>query len=144
MPTAVAHFASLRAELIVVEAPSVPIWDGGRQTGTKPGKLHVFRDHHCTVEGQKSIDYMRVRMKAPDGPEVWEMDGASDVPTTISLLSEMALAPLERVREILANEDAGPARPEVIATARAILDRSGLSEQGPGAQRAKPRHEVVS
>jgi hypothetical protein len=144
MPTAVAHFASLRGELIVIESPSVPIWDGGRQVGTKPGKSHVFRDHHCTVEGQKSIDYMRERMKAGNGPEIWEMDGSSDVPSAISLLSEMAVAPIDRVREILADEDAGPARPEVIGTARAILERAGVADQGPGAQRAKPRHEVVS
>lgn len=144
MATAVAHFASLRGDLIVVETPAVPIWDGGRQVGTKQGKHHVFRDHHCTVEGQKSIDFMRDRMKAADGPEMWEMDGATDVPTAISLLAELALAPIDRVREILAAEEEGPARPEVIGTARAVLERAGVADRGPGAQKTKPRHEVVS
>jgi hypothetical protein len=96
------------------------------------------------VRGSKSIDYLRERGKASDGPEIWELDGATDVPSSLSLLAELATAEITRVREILAAEQAGPAREEVVGTCQAILEKTGAAEQGPGAQRAKPRHEVVT
>jgi hypothetical protein len=141
--TVTAHFASLRSDLIVVERPAIPQYEGGQLVATKAGKYHQFRDHHCTIEGQKSIDYLRERMKAHDGPGLWEIN-ASDVPDVVSLLAELATAPIERVRDMLAAEEAGPNRAEVVTTCRAVLNRAGAAEQGPGAQKQKPRHEVVT
>lgn len=140
-----AHFASARAELVVVERSADPIYIEGRQVGVKPGKYHRFSEHRCKVEGQGSIDFMRDRLKAPDGPEMWEIE-ASDVPPVIALLAEMATADTDRVRGILAAESDGPARAEVIDVARAILERSGVSERKPGAQlrTERARHETVT
>ena len=131
---ATAHFASARAELTVVESSSAPIFEGGRQVATKPGRYHQFTDHRCKVEGQKSIDFMRSRMKASDGPEIWEID-ASDVEPTETLLAELATAHVGRVREILEAEVNGPARSVVIATAQQVLERAGVAEKNPGGQK---------
>lgn len=141
--TATAVFASRRSNLIVIEHPAIPQYEGGRQVGTTPGKTWEFRDHQCTVSGQKSIDYMRERAKAADGPEMWELD-ATDVPSSVELLAELAVADVDRVREILAAEQAGPDRSEITTTAKAILEKVGVAERGPGAAKAKPRHEVVT
>ena len=66
-----AHFASMRADLSVIERSSRPIFDGGRQIGTEPGKSHQFENHRYKAEGQKSIDFLRSRIDAPDGPGSW-------------------------------------------------------------------------
>jgi hypothetical protein len=131
---ATAHFASARAELTVIESSSSPIFEGGRQVGTKPGRYHHFSDHRCKIEGQKSIDFMRSRMKAPDGPDIWEID-ASDVQPAEALLAELATAHVARVREILQAEIEGPARTVVIATAQAVLEHAGVAERNPGGQK---------
>ena len=131
---ATAHFASARSELIVVERSSTPVFEAGRQVGVQPGRYHKFESHRCKVEGQKSIDFMRARMKAQDGPGIWEID-ASDVETVEALLAEMATADVDRVREILAEEIDGPARPVIVATAQAVLTRAGVAEKAPGGQR---------
>lgn len=141
--TATAHFAAARSELIVVEHPAQPNYANGRQIGVTPGKYHYFTEHRATVTGQKSIDFMRERMKAPDGPDLWEID-ADDVPAVNALLAELATAPTERVREILHAEEDGPAREEIIAVARAVLERSGVAEQGPGIRPKRTRHETVT
>lgn len=138
-----AHFASARASLLVVESPANPIFSNGRQIGVEPGKYHQFMEHRCKVIGQKSIDWLRDRMKAPDGPGLWEID-ADDVPAVNALLAELATAPTERVREILHAEEDGPAREEIIAVARAVLERSGVAEQGPGIRPKRTRHETVT
>lgn len=140
--TATAHFAAARSELIVVEHPAQPNYANGRQIGVTPGKYHYFTEHRATVTGQKSIDFMRERMKAPDGPDLWEID-ADDVPAVNSLLAELATAPTDRVREILAAEQSGPARTEILEVARRVLERSGVSEQKPGGMPARSRHETV-
>lgn len=139
-----AHFVSQRSELIVIERPSVPVWDGGRQTGTTPGKYHRFNDHQLTVEGQKSVDFLRERMKADDSPGIYEMDGASDVPLSIELLRELATAEIPRVREILSFEREGPNRPEIVETCETIIERAGVSPKAPGAPKQRPRHEVIA
>ena len=128
-----AHFASARAELIVVEHPNVPIYEGGREVGHKPGRYHRFIDHRCRVEGQKSIEFMRQRSKAPDGPELWELD-ATDAPPVEALLAELATADVARVRAILRAESDGPSRSVVIDTAQAVLERAGVAEKAPGGQ----------
>jgi hypothetical protein len=144
LATATAQFASRRSDLILVERPAAPIFEGGRQIGTTPGKYHQFRDHRLRVEGQKSIDFIRARAKAPDSPEVWELD-ATDVPSTNELLSEMLTADVARVREILAAETAthGPNREPVVEGAKRVLEKMGAAERGPGRQKADPRHELV-
>jgi hypothetical protein len=139
-----AHFASARSDLIVVESSSVPQYEGGRLIGTKPGRLHRFAEHRCKVEGQKSIDFMRERIKAPDGPGIWELD-ASDVPPAEALLAELATADIGRVREILKAEGDGPARSVVIDTAQAVLKRADAAERPPGGQApGRARHEITA
>ena len=120
--TAVAYFASRTAQLVVVEKAAVPIYEGGRQVGSDPGKYHRFEDHRCKVEGQTSIDFMREREKAYDGPGVWEI-GVNEAVPVIELLSELATAKRERVEEFLADEQAGPDRPEVVRVCEEILDQ---------------------
>jgi hypothetical protein len=129
--TATAHFASLRSDLIVVESPAQPVFSNGRQIRVDPGKVHTFRDHRCVVTGKPSIDYMRTRAKAHDTPGLWELD-ASDVKEVTELLAELATADVDRVREIIVEEEAGPARMIVLETARSVLARSGVSERRPG------------
>lgn len=139
-----AHFASGRAELIVVESPAAPQYEGGSQIGTRPGRYHHFHDHRCRVEGQKSIDFLRSRCRAPDGPEIWELE-ASDVPPVEALLAEMATADVQRVRAILKAETDGPSRGVVVETAQAVLKRAGAAERSPGGQAsARARHETVT
>ena len=137
--TETATFASRVGELVVIESPNVPIYEAGRQVGTKPGRRHQFSDHRCVVEGKRSIEYMRARAKAPDGPDIFEID-ANDVPPTNVVLAELATADVERVREILADERDHADRQEVIAVAEAILDKAGASARKPGGQ----RHEVIA
>jgi hypothetical protein len=141
MATAVAHFASRRASLLVIERTATPQYEGGRLVKTLPGKYHQFADHHAQIEGQKSIDFMRDRIKAADAPEMWEVD-ASDVPQTTDLLAELATADVARVREILAAEKAGPNREQVVGTCEAVLSKMNAAERGPGSVKANPRHEV--
>ena len=138
--TATAHFASLRSNLIVVEEPAQPVFSNGRQIRTDAGKYHYFNDHRCKVTGQKSIDFLRERVRASDAPGLWELD-ASDVPEVTSLLAELALADTDRVREILAAEEKTSNRMVVIETCRAVLQRSGLGELKPG---QKPRTQTVT
>jgi hypothetical protein len=139
-----AHFASARSDLIVVESSSVPLYEGGRQIGTRPGRYHRFVEHRCKVEGQKSIDFMRERIKAPDGPGIWELD-ATDVPPAEALLAELATADIQRVRAILKAETDGPARTLVIDTAQTVLKRAGAAERSPGGQApGRARHETVT
>ena len=140
MPSS-ARFASRRSELILVEQPAEPIYEGGREVSRKPGRYHQFKEHQLRVEGQKSIDWIRQRAKAPDGPEIWELDGATDVPNATELLIELATADVRRVREILAAEEANTARPEVVTTARAVLEKMGAATRGPGSINPNPRHE---
>jgi hypothetical protein len=129
--TVTAHFASARSELLVVERSAVPQWAGGRQIATEPGVYHQFRDHRCVVKGQKSIDYMRDRMKAPDAPGIWELS-ADDVPEITELLAELATADTDRVREILREERKTAQREIILETCGRILQRSGVSENRPG------------
>jgi hypothetical protein len=140
---ATAHFASARSELTVVESPAAPLFEGGRQIGTKPGRYHHFTQHRCKVEGQRAIDFIRARMKAPDGPDIWEID-ASDVPPSEALLAELATADVARVRDILKAEEDGPARNVVITTAQAVLELAGVAQRPPGGQQLKARHENVT
>jgi hypothetical protein len=129
--TPTAHFASLRSDLIVVENPAVPEFSNGRQIGTRPGLSHRFHEHRCTVKGQKSIDFLRSRAHAADSPGIWEL-AASDVPEVTDLLAELATADIDRIREILVEEEAGSRRMIVLETARAVLQRTGVSERRPG------------
>lgn len=124
--TATAHFASLRSDLIVVERTAQPVFSNGRQINEEPGVYHHFRDHRCVVKGQGHIDYMRGRLRAPDAPEMWELD-ADDVPEVTELLAELATADVDRVREIRANEDATSRRQIVLQTCDAVLQRAGAS-----------------
>jgi hypothetical protein len=129
--TATATFASLRADLVIVERGAEPIYVGARQVGVTPGVRHSFSEHRCKVSGQKSIDYIRARMQAPDGPEVWEL-AASDVPEVTDLLAELATADVDRVREILADERKSSNREIIIHTCDSVLQRHGASERRPG------------
>lgn len=129
--TATAYFASLRQSLIVVQETAQPVFSNGRQIGESPGLYHRFEDHRCVVSGQKQIDYMRQRIKASDAPEMWELD-ATDVPEITDLLAEMATADTDRIRDIIVDEEAGPARQIILETARAVLLRSGVSERKAG------------
>jgi hypothetical protein len=138
--TVSAHFASLRSGLIVVESPAQPVFSNGRQIRTDPGKYHHFAEHRCKVSGQKSIDFMRERVRAADAPGLWELD-ADDVPEVTSLLAELATADTDRVREILAAEEKTSNRMVVLETCRAVLQRSGLGELKPG---QKPRAQTVT
>jgi hypothetical protein len=131
MATAVAHFASRRSELLVVERPASPVYEGGKLIATSPGRYHEFHDHRLRVEGQKTIDFIRSRAQAEDGPEIWELD-ATDVAPTTELLAELATADVARVREILAVELDGPAREPVVQTCKAVLEKMGAAERGPG------------
>lgn len=126
-----AHFASLRSDLLVVERPAQPVFNNGRQTGTTPGLYHRFIEHRTIVRGQGSIDFMRGRMKAPDSPGLWELD-ATDVPEVTELLAELALADVDRIRDILQDEEQGAARMVVLETCRSVLQRMGASERKPG------------
>jgi len=141
MPVA-AHFASARAELVIVERTARPIWSEGIRIGTEPGKYHEFQDHRCRVVDQQSIDFVRDQIK--NGLEAWELN-ADDVPTSSELLRELVLADVERVRDILAAEVAGPNRPEIVDTAREVLKRAGVSEKKVGGQsKERARHETVT
>ncbi|HTE61713.1 MAG TPA: hypothetical protein VK631_15275 [Solirubrobacteraceae bacterium] len=130
-PTPTGHFASLRSELIVVERPAVPQYAGARVVGTQPGLYHQFREHRCLVKGQKSIDYLRERMKAPDAPGIWELE-ASDVPEVTALLAELALADADRVRDVLDEERKTANRAVIVDTCERVLQRMGVSERKPG------------
>jgi hypothetical protein len=141
-----AHFASARSDLIVVESSSVPQYEGGRLIGTKPGRLHRFAEHRCKVEGQKSIDFMRERIKAPDGPGLWETRRLRRARRG-SLLSELAVAPTSTAcaRSCKAEED-GPSRDAAWWTvAQAVLERADVSPSvKPGGQApVRARHETV-
>jgi hypothetical protein len=129
--TPTAHFASLRSNLLVVEKTAQPVFSNGKQIGQNPGVYHTFAEHRCRVQGQKSIDYVRARAHASDGPGIWELD-ATDVPEVTELLAEMAIAPVDRVREILADEEAGPRRQVILETCSAVLQRAGVSVRRPG------------
>jgi hypothetical protein len=124
--TATAHFASLRSDLIVVENTAQPEFSNGRQIGERPGTYHFFRDHRCVVSGQTHIDYMRGRLRAPDAPEMWELD-ASDVPQVTDLLAELATADIDRVRAIRADEEKTANRQIILQTCDAVLQRAGAS-----------------
>lgn len=134
--TATATFASARAELLIIERSAEPIYNGPRQTGIKPSVTHEFHEHRCEVRGEKSIAFVRSRMLAPDGPQIWELN-ASDVREVTELLAELATADVERVREILADEKASAHREIILTTCLAILDRHGASEHKPGRQPEK-------
>ena len=127
----VAHFASLRSDLLVVEHSAQPEFVGGREVGTRPGRYHQFTEHRCTVSGKESIDHVRRRANAPDSPGIWEMD-AADMPQVTDLLAELATADIDRVREILVDEEEGPKRQVVIDVCRRVLVRSNVSERRPG------------
>lgn len=131
--TPTATFASLCADLLIIEKSAEPIFEGPRQTGTKPGIRHQFKDHRCVVSGQKSIEWVRSRMRAPDGPDVWEIDASDIVPVPV-LLAELATADVDRVREILAaeREHADPNRQIIVDTCEQVLERHGASERKPG------------
>lgn len=126
-----AHFASLRSDLLVVERPAQPVFSNGRQTGVTPGLYHTFREHRSVIKGQTSIDFMRERAKAPDSPGLWELD-ATDVPEVTDLLAELALADVDRVRDILQDEEQGANRMIIVTTCRSVLQRLGASERKPG------------
>lgn len=126
-----AHFAALRAELVVVEKTAQPIFSNGRQISTDPGLYHSFHEHRCVVSGQRGIDFMRARASASDSPGIWELD-ASDVPEVTDLLAELAVADVDRVREILTEEEATSKRMVVLETCRRVLQRAGVSERRPG------------
>ena len=129
--TATAHFAALRSDLLVVESTAQPIFNAGRQIGMTPGKYHQFRDHRIVVKGDKSIAYMRARTTAHDSPGIWELD-ASDVPEVTELLAELATAETDRVREILASEEATSKRQVILETCHRVLQRAGVSPRKPG------------
>ncbi len=130
-PPAKAHFASLRSELLVVEAPSMPEFSNGRQIGVRAGVYHQFHDHRCVVNGQKSIDYMRARAKSANSPGLWELD-ADDVPEVTELLAELVLADVDRVRDILEAERQTANRQIILETCHAVLNRMGASERRVG------------
>jgi type IV secretory pathway VirD2 relaxase len=133
--TATAHFASLRSELIVVERTAQPVFSNGRQISEEPGVYHRFRDHRTVVKGQGHIDFMRSRLRAPDAPEMWELD-ADDVPEITELLAELATADIDRVREIRANEEGTSRRQIILQTCDAVLQRAGVSPLRAGQQKA--------
>jgi hypothetical protein len=129
--TPTAHFASLRSDLLVVEKTAQPVFSNGKQISQTPGVYHQFREHRCQVQGQKSIDWVRARAHSFDTPGIWELD-ATDVPEVTELLAEMATADVDRVREILNEEEAGAKRMVILETCRAVLQRAGVSERRPG------------
>jgi hypothetical protein len=133
MPTkpVTAHFASLRSDLLVVERSANPTYVGGREVGIEPGRYHQFTEHRCTVSGRDSVEYMRARARAADAPGIWEMD-ASDVQPVTDLLAELATADIDRVREILRDEEEGSQRQVIIDVCRRVLVRSNVSERRPG------------
>lgn len=131
MSTPTAHFASHRADLLVVERSAMPQYAGPRLIATEPGVYHQFREHRCVVKGQRSIEYMRERLKAPDTPGIWELD-ADDVPEVTGLLAELATADIDRVRDILDAERKTSARGVVLDTCERVLQRAGVSERKPG------------
>lgn len=126
-----AHFASLRSNLLVVERSAHPIFAGGREVGVEPGRYHEFVEHRCTVTGKDSIEHIRRRANAADSPGIWEMD-ASDLPEVTDLLAELATAEVDRVREILKDEEDGPNRQVIVDVCRRVLIRSNVSERKPG------------
>jgi hypothetical protein len=127
----VAHFASLRAELLVVERSAHPEFSNGREIGMRPGRYHQFKEHRCAVNGAESIAYVRSRASAPDSPGIWEMS-ADDLPEVTDLLAELATADTDRVREILQAEQDGPERMVIMDVCRRVLVRSGVSERKVG------------
>lgn len=129
--TPTAHFASLRSDLLIVESPAQPQFSNGRLISTTPGVYHKFIEHRCVAKGQKSIDFLRSRVKAHDSPGLWELD-ADDVPEVTVLLAEMATADTDRVRDILQAEEQGANRMIVLETCRNVLIRSGASERKTG------------
>jgi hypothetical protein len=74
---------------------------------------------------------MRARARAADAPGIWEMD-ASDVQPVTDLLAELATADIDRVREILRDEEEGSQRQVIIDVCRRVLVRSNVSERRPG------------
>jgi hypothetical protein len=131
MTATTAHFASLRADLVVVAQPAQPVFSNGRQIRLDSGVYHQFREHRCQVKGQGHIDFMRSRLRAPDAPEMWELD-ATDVPEITGLLAELALADVDRVREVLASERSTANRQIVLETCQRVLQRHGVSENATG------------
>jgi hypothetical protein len=129
--TAVAHFASLRSDLVVVERTARPVYEGPRYLRTEPGVYHEFADHRCVIKGQGHIDFMRKRASESDTPGIWELE-ASDVPEVTALLAELATADTDRVRDILAAERETSKREVVLETCLRILQRSGVSERKSG------------
>lgn len=127
----VAYFASLRSDLLVVERSAQPKFAGGREIGLEPGRYHQFVEHRCTVSGKESIDHVRARANAADSPGIWEMD-AADLPEVTDLLAELATAEIDRVREILADEEDGPNRQVIVDVCRRVLVRANVSERRPG------------
>lgn len=133
--TATAHFASLVPNLIVVESTAQPEFSHGRQIGERPGVYHQFEDHRCVVKGQAHIDFMRSRLRAPNGAAMWEID-ADDVQPVTDLLAELAIADIDRVREIRADEERTANRQIIIQTADKVLQRAGSSPLAPGQHKA--------
>jgi hypothetical protein len=133
--TATAHFASLRSDLIVVENTAQPEFSNGRQISERPGTYHFFKEHRCVVTGQAHIDFMRARLRAPDAPEMWEID-ATDVPEITALLSELATAEIDRVREIRSEEEKTANRQLILQTCDAVLQRAGASPLKQGQHKA--------
>jgi hypothetical protein len=127
----VAFFASLRSDLLVVERSAQPKYVGGREVGIDPGRYHKFVEHRCTVSGKESIEHVRARATAPDSPGIWEMD-AADMPEVTDLLAELATAEIDRVREILSDEEDGPNRQVIVDVCRRVLVRANVSERRPG------------
>lgn len=137
--TDTATFAARATELVVIEKMAEPVYEGGRQVGLKPGKAHKFIDGRCVVEGKRSIEFMRARAHAADGPGIYEID-AADVRSVEDLLAELAVADIDQVREILEEERSSADRPQVTNVAEAILEKAGAPERKPGGQ----RHEVIA
>jgi hypothetical protein len=92
------------------------------------------------VKGQTSIDFLRARSQANDSPGLWELD-ADDVPEVTELLAEMATADVDRVREILSDEEAGPKRMIILETCRPSCSAPGVSERRPGREGRRSRDE---
>jgi len=122
-----ATFASLRSELIVIEEPRQPIYEGGRLVNWTKGKRHDFHEHTLVVEGQRSIEFIRERSKAEDGPGIFEIEGSDLVPIT-DLLLELTTANVDRIREILLNERETANRAVIVEACENVLNRMGVSE----------------
>ena len=105
----------------------MPIYEGGRLVNWTKGKSHHFHDHALTVEGVKSIEFIRERAKSPDGPGIYEMEHP-DLEPVQDLLLELTTANVDRIREILTTERETAGRQVVIEACANVLDRMGVSE----------------